>query len=130
VITLLLFFAAIGSLGFFVSLLLHEMFSTLQTPIRTTVRAGDRLIYRMQKVSTRPGPRAYDIHPASEGDTYSYFVDKYWTVKSVARDGAFSIVTRTGKLRLVQPNDPNFRRAGLISRVRYARRFPQLLEAA
>lgn len=129
-ITALLLFATIGSLGFFAFLLLHEVFYQLPTASRTEVHVGDRLIYRMQKVSTKPSPRAYEIHPASEGDTYSYFVDKYWTVKSVGRDGGFSIVTRTGKLRQVPPGDPNFRRAGLINRVRYAKRFPRLLEAA
>ena len=129
-ITALLLFATLGSLGFFAFLLLHEVFYKLPTLTRTTVHVGDRLIYRMQKVSTKPSPRAYNIHPASEGDTYSYFVDKYWTVKTVGRDGGFSIVTRTGKLRQLQPGDPNFRRAGLIKRVRYANRFPRLLEAA
>jgi hypothetical protein len=130
VITALLLFATLGSFGFFAFLLLHEIFSKLQTATRITVRVGDRLIYRMQKVSTRPSPRAYEVYPASEGDTYRYFVDKYWTVKSVGRDGDFSIVTRTGKLRRLQPEDPNYRRAGLITRVRYAKRFPRLLEMA
>jgi hypothetical protein len=130
VITALLLFAVIVSCGSFVLLLAHEAFSNLRTPERNVVRVGDRLIYRMQKSSTKPSPRAYNVYPASEGDTYSYFVDKFWTVKSVRRDGGFFVVTRTGKERLLNPDDPNFRRAGFLKRLRYAKRFPQLLEAA
>jgi hypothetical protein len=130
VITALLLFAVVGTFGSLAFLLAHEAFSHLQTPTRATVEVGDRLIYRMQKSSTCPSPRAYGVYPASEGDTYSYFVDKFWTVKSVHRDGGFFVVTRTGKQRYLRPDDPNFRRAGALNRVRYARRFPRLLEAA
>ena len=129
-ITALLLFAVIVTFGSFALLLVHEVFSNLRIPARANVQVGDRLIYRMQKSSTRPSPRAYGIYPASEGDTYSYFVDKFWTVKSVLRNGGFFVVTRTGKQRYLEPNDANYRRAGLLSRVRYAKRFPRLLEAA
>jgi len=130
VITALLLFAVTSFFGSFFLLLAHGVFSKLRTPERTVVQVGDRLIYRMQKSSTRPSPRAYNVYPASEGDTYSYFIDKFWTVKSVRRDGGFLVVTRTGKQRYLSPDDPNFQRAGLLKRLRYAKRFPQLLEAA
>jgi hypothetical protein len=91
------------------------------------VHPGDRIVYRKQKVSTHPCPRAYDIHPASQGDTYIYFVDKFWTVEKVLHDGRIVVTTRTQKHHYLRPDDPYLHKAGMFARLRHWKRFPQLL---
>jgi hypothetical protein len=130
VILVLLFLAVVGSAVFFALLLAHEFLPETRSSAGVKLGAGDGVVYRKQKVSTKPGPRAYEIHPAGQGDTYSYFVDKFWTVESVLRDGRILVTTQTGKQHYLQPNDPNLRKAGLIARLRYRNRFPELQEAA
>lgn len=129
-ITGLLLFASIGSLLFFVLLLAYEFHLWGRTPVPIQLHVGDTIIYRKQKYSTHPCPRAYDIHPTTQGDDYTYFVDKFWTVENVLRDGRVLVTTRTHKHHYLQPNDPNLRRAGFIARLRYRNRFPHLEEAA
>ena len=41
---------------------------------------GDWVIFRKEKHSTSPGPRAENIHAAPKGDDYYYQVDKFWVV--------------------------------------------------
>ena len=121
---------AIGSLGFFTLLLVNEFFPRLRTETGAKVAVGDGIVYRKQKVSAHPSARAYDIHPAGQGETYSYCVDKFWVVKDVLRDGRIVVLTRTQKEHYLEPHDPNLRKAGLMARLRYRNRFPHLLEAA
>lgn len=47
---------------------------------------GDAVIYRVEKHTTCPGPRAQDIRPDRKGDYYSYAVDKFWCVAEVLAD--------------------------------------------
>jgi hypothetical protein len=91
---------------------------------------GDVVVYRKLKVSAHPSPRAYDIHPAGQGDSYQYLIDKYWTIEQVLRDGRVVVITRTNKHHWLSPSDPNLRKAGLIIRLRYRKRFPELQAAA
>jgi hypothetical protein len=130
VITGLLLFASIGSLVFFTLLLVYEFHIWNGTPATIQLHAGDSIIYRKQKHSTHPGRRAYDIHPTTQGDDYSYFVDKFWTVENVLRDGRILVTTRTHKHHYLRVNDPNLRRAGIVARLRYWKRFPHLAEEA
>jgi hypothetical protein len=130
VIPLLLLFAMLGSVVFFALLLAYEFVPRMVAPAGVHVKVGDGVVYRKQKVSTRPCPRAYDIHPTSQGDDYTYFVDKFWTVENVLRDGRILVTTRTKKHHYLSPDDPNLREAGWMARLRYGRRFPQLLEVA
>ena len=129
-VTFLLISAAFGSTLFFGLLVAHDFLPSMRAPARANVQVGDSIVYRKQKVSTKPGPRAYDVHPAGQGDTYLYFVDKFWTVENVLRDGRIVVMTRTKKHHYLRPDDPNLRKAGLIARLRYRNRFPELLEAA
>jgi hypothetical protein len=129
-IALLLIFAAVSSCVFFVLLLAHELNSRLQIERRPKLQVGDVVVYRKLKVSTCPSPRAYDIHPADQGDSYQYFIDKYWTIEQVFRDGRGVAITRTHKHHCLSPGDPNLRKAGLIIRLRYRKRFPDLEAAA
>jgi hypothetical protein len=122
--------ATVVSAVFFVLLVLHELLPTLRTATTVNVQVGDGIVYRKQKISTNPCPRAYDIQPAGQGDNYRYFVDKYWTVENVLRDGRIIVRTRTNKHHYLRSDDPNLRKAGLIVRLRFRKRFPELLEAA
>jgi hypothetical protein len=90
------------------------------------VGVGDPIVYRKQKASERPHVRAYDISPAGQGENYTYFVDKYWTVAEVLNNGLIVAVTRTNKRHYLQQDDPNIHRAGLIERMRRWDRFPQI----
>ena len=131
ILVLLLLFAVIGSVVFLALLLVDDFLQkVLPRFAGTHVVVGDRVVYRKQKVSTHPCPRAYDIHPAGQGDTYSYFVDKFWVVEDVLQDGRILVTTRTGKHHYLLPDDPRLSRAGWMARIRHRGRFPQLLEAA
>jgi hypothetical protein len=84
---------------------------------------GDWVLYRKLKHSELPGPRARDVAPTRNGDGYSYFVVKFWTVEEVLGDGRLKLRTRTGKTHLIAANDPNLRRIGWWNRWKYKWRF-------
>ena len=90
----------------------------------TRWKPGDRAIYRMQKRSTAPGPRAQDVYPAASGDTYTYLVDKYWVVAEVLDDGQLLLRTRRGKQHTVAGDGPRLRRPNWWERWFLASRFP------
>ena len=91
---------------------------------RRSFRNGDPVVYCKEKVSTRPGPRARDVHPAERGDDYSYRVDKFWTVVEIRNDGRLVLRTRRGKLHVLDADDPHLRPASLWERLRFRGRFP------
>ena len=93
--------------------------------MKSEFKPGDPVIFRVTKQSTDPGPRAVDVHPAQAGDTYSYQVDKFWTVREVSADNV-QLVTRRGKQRSVAKNDLRLRPARWWERWLYADRFPKL----
>ena len=126
VISVLLFSALLASAGFFVLLLAYEVSKKIKELAHANLEPGDFVVYRKQKISIRPGPRAYEIHPAGQGESYTYFVDKLWTVANVLHDGRILATTRTGKHHYLRAHDPNLRKAGLMARLRYRDRFPQL----
>ena len=84
---------------------------------------GDWVLYRKSKLSVSPGPRAKAISPASKGDTYSYFVDKFWVVQELLTDGRLRVRTRRGKCHLLEGSDPSLRRANFWERWIYRDRF-------
>jgi hypothetical protein len=87
---------------------------------------GDFVIYRMTKQSMRPGPRAKAVWPTPSGDTYVYNVDKLWVVQGIQEDSKLRLRTRRGKLRLIDSDDPNLRRAQWWEKLLYRGRFPQM----
>lgn len=89
-------------------------------------RVGDPVVFRVTKQSTDPGPRAVDIHPAPSGETYSYQVDKFWTVKQIQSDGKLNLITRRGKERTVSQDDLRLRHARWWEKWIYRQRFPNL----
>jgi hypothetical protein len=129
-IAFLLALAVIGSLVFFTLLVDYEFLSKMRADESPRLDIGDVVVYRKQKVSAHPSPSAYDVQSCGEGDTYQYFVDKYWTVENVLRDGRIVVTTRTHKHHYLHPDDPNLRKAGLVVRLRRWRRFPRLDKAA
>ncbi|HET6424917.1 MAG TPA: hypothetical protein VFG20_14610 [Planctomycetaceae bacterium] len=88
-------------------------------------QVGDPVVFRMTKFSTDPGPRAVEVQPARSGETYSYVVDKFWTVGEVAPDNTVVLVTRRGKQHRVAINDLRLRPANLWERWFYRKRFPR-----
>ena len=89
-----------------------------------TFQVDDCIVYRKTKSSLHPGQRARLVAPASNGDTYSYCVDKFWVVVSVSSDGTVMAKTRRGKLHRLNPNDPNLRHATLLETFFERSRFP------
>lgn len=96
--------------------------------VRRTFTPGDRVVYRKEKHSVHPGPRAVDVSPAPRGEEYHYAVEKFWTVAGLLPDGTLRLVTRRGKVHVVAPDDPRLRPASLWERLRFASRFPRLDE--
>ena len=86
-------------------------------------KPGDWVIYRKQKFSTTPGPRAREVVPASGGEMYVYFVEKYWLVSEILPDGQLLLRTRRGKQHKVPLNDRGLRRPKWWERLFFANRF-------
>ena len=86
-------------------------------------KVGDWVIYRQQKHSTSPGPRAEDIRPARRGEEYTYLVDKFWIVVAVNSDGSILAKTRTGKEHVLDQDDPSLRKARWWERILWRSRF-------
>jgi hypothetical protein len=82
------------------------------------------VIYRKQKLSVHPGPRAEDIHPAPNGDTYTYCVAKFYRVIAVQPDQSILVRTRRGRQRTLAAADAALRRAHWWERLLFASRFP------
>jgi len=93
-----------------------------------SLAVGDCVVYRVYKISTHPTPRAKELRPSQCGETYSYAVDKYWVVANVPTDERIEVVTRSGKLRSLNSNDPNLHKVGFFEKLRLHERFPQLAE--
>ena len=89
-------------------------------------RRGDPVIFRVTKHSYSPGPRARNVFPAQNGDSYRYAVDKFWTVAEELGDNVLLLRTRRGKIHRIHAHDPQLRHATWWERVRYGARFPQL----
>lgn len=94
--------------------------------IKGRLAVGDHVVYRKQKVSSHPGAHAHAIDPAPRGEEYVYLVDKLWTVVEVRDDGRFVAITRRGKRHVVDQADPNVRRATLVEKLRFRKRFPRV----
>lgn len=90
------------------------------------LKVGDPVIFVVSKSSVDPGPRAKHVHPAPAGETYSYQVDKFWTVSEVRSDGHVVLITRRGKQHDVELADPRLRPARWWERWLYRSRFPIL----
>jgi hypothetical protein len=87
-------------------------------------QVNDVVVYRKQKSSARPGAHAKDIAPAARGDSYSYFVDKFWRVIDVLDDNTLVVLTRRGKQHIVKIDDPALRRMHWWERFLFSHRFP------
>jgi len=87
---------------------------------------GDWVIYRKQKRSESPGPRAESLYPDPHGEKYSYIVEKYWVVEEVRPNGELQLVTRRGKRHVVPVDDIRLRRPGLLEKWALAIRFREV----
>ncbi|NNE01216.1 MAG: hypothetical protein HKN47_28205 [Pirellulaceae bacterium] len=89
---------------------------------KSRLKRNDWVIYRKQKTSTSPGPRASDVHPAGKGDTYHYMVNKFWVVEEVMENDV-KLCTRRGKRNVVPIADPALRPASWWERFVFRSRF-------
>ena len=89
------------------------------------LKPGDVVVYRKQKRSNSPGPRAKDIHPDEHGNEYSYLVDKFWVVTSRNDDGTLTLGTRRGKKHTGNESDERLRKPTLWERLFLRNKFPQ-----
>lgn len=87
------------------------------------LKPGDWVIYRKQKVSASPGPRAQQTAPAAKGETYNYVVEKYWVVHEVLSENQVRLRTRRGKTHDVDLDDPRLRKARWWERLLLSDRF-------
>lgn len=86
-------------------------------------RPGDWAVYRKSKVSTSPGPRAANVVAAKKGDSYNYFVDKFWVVEEILPDDEIRVRTARNKSHVIRLDDPCLRRPSLLQRIAWRNRF-------
>lgn len=86
-------------------------------------KSGDWAVYRKSKRGANPGRRAAQVVASSKGETYRYLVDKFWVVDDVLPDGKLRLVTAKGKVHVIESDDPNLRRPGLLQRFLWRERF-------
>jgi hypothetical protein len=98
--------------------------------LKAQFHPGDPVIYRKQKVSRHPSPRARCVNPAPRGDHYSYLVDKFWIVVAVQSDNEILVRTRRGKELTIQMGDPALRPASWLERLMFRSRFPAFVPGA
>jgi hypothetical protein len=91
-----------------------------------TYQPGDPVVYRIQKHSAKPGPRAKNVYATPRGEEYTYEVDKYWVVREQHDDGTLVAQTRQGKQHLLQADDPQLRPATWWERLWHQQQFPAL----
>lgn len=89
---------------------------------------GDPVIFRVAKVSQRPGPRAQIVYASPSGEDYTYTVDKYWVVQEVRNGNTLVLRTRRGKVRELPANSPDLRAPWFWERWFFSHRFPRLDE--
>ena len=92
-------------------------------------RPGDPVIYRATKHSAHPGPRAQAVSAETNGEGYSYVVDKFWVVAETHPDGQLVLRTRRGKTHQLAADDPRLRLANWWERFWFRNRFPSIREA-
>jgi hypothetical protein len=80
-------------------------------------QVGDKVVYTREKYTSRPGPRAKNVFPAPNGESYHYEVEKYWCVAEVRSSGQLLLETRRGKQHLIDSDDPRLRKASWSERI-------------
>lgn len=79
-------------------------------------KKGQVVVFRKEKHSTHPGPRAQNVRPARLGDMYDYLVDKFWIVVDIEGDDLV-VKTPKGKVHRVSTQHPRLRKLRLHERI-------------
>ena len=103
---------------------LAETSPLLRPIIRPAFGIGAPVVYSRQEISTRPGSDAHDIRPSERGEFYYCSLINYLRVTQVMSDGRIVAVGRDNKHVCLSPNDPDLRKARMMERLLYRRRFP------
>lgn len=86
-------------------------------------KTGTPVIYSKDKCSLRPGRRARAVSP-TRGDTYTYYVNKFWLVERSLNENELIVRTRKGKRHIVRADSPSLRKAHFWERLLFRNRFP------
>jgi hypothetical protein len=121
--TVLLLFILLIMLPAAVALL--ETSSLPDAAITPAFVIGAPIVYSRQGMSTHPVSDAHDVTPSERGEFYYYTLINYLRVTDVLDDGRIVAVTRDSKRVYLLPNDSNLRKARVMERLFYRRRFPQ-----
>lgn len=93
---------------------------------RNSWQVGDWVIYRKQKRSNIPGPRAEAIHPDAHGENYSYIVEKHWVIQEIKVSGELVLITRRGKQHTISPGDERLHSLNWWQRRKLMKRFHEV----
>src|SRR4029077_13429823 len=85
---------------------------------------GTAVVYSRPSISTQPVSGARDIRPSERGEFYYYNLVNYLRVTEVLDDGRVLAVAGNNMRLCFSPGDSDFRKAGVVERVIYRRRFP------
>jgi hypothetical protein len=85
---------------------------------------GALVVYSRQAISTQPLSGARDIRPSERGEFYYYNLVNYLRVTEVLDNGRVIAVTRNNVRLSFSPGDSDFRKARVVERLIYRRRFP------
>ena len=88
-------------------------------------KPGDRVVFCMVKHKSHPSRLAQGVQPAANGDSYSFYVRKFWVVSDVFEDGRLQLRTPRGKERVVDADDPSLTHASLLDKILHRDRFIQ-----
>ena len=94
-----------------------------QVRSRRTYRAGDRVVYLVQKQAPPRAGTPDDGLAAVPGTTCSYVVRKLWTVVTGEADGRIEVATPGGKHHVLAVDDPRLRRAGILEMLTFRLRW-------
>lgn len=89
------------------------------------LHAGDPVVFTATKRGGHPERHAREIRPEPHGEGYVYSIDKFWTVTG-KRGRQVALMTRRGKVHLVDSDHPGLHRASWWQRLIYRNRFPKL----
>jgi len=104
--------------------LLAETSFLSRAAITPAFAIGAPIVYSRQAISTQPLSGARDIRPSERGEFYYYNLVNYLRVTEVLDNGRVIAVTRNNVRLSFSPGDSDFRKARVVERLIYRRRFP------
>jgi hypothetical protein len=104
--------------------LLSETSFLSRAAIRPAFGIGAPIVYSRRAISTQPVAGARDIRPSERGEFYYYNLVNYLRVTEVLDDGRVLAIACNNVRLCFSPGDSDFRKARVMERLIYRRRFP------